>query len=390
MRSTTLLFLTFGSTLLFAACGGDDEPAPEPAPPAEMTAVSYNAGLALGFVEATEARAPLTTERTAALQTDVLCVQEFWRDSDVAALTMMAAETLPNSIFMDPDPGELGEESCQMGETDELLACVQGAGCDQICPDDLVSCVLSNCGAELGNVGNNCLDCLLANVGNELDDILATCEGPSTPYAYEGSFGIGLLTGFDILSQDELVLESTTNRRGIIYAELDTPFGPVHTFCTHLTAVFADIAYPGSFGSWEEEQAAQITELLAFIDEKAGEDGRVMVMGDFNTGPAGDGYIAEVPQNYDLLISEGLGNPYTLTPGHTCTFCEDNPIVAKDNPDDDSSVVIDHILIKGFTSGQGLADRILDDPLEVENCGEPINSAYSDHYGVRLTITETE
>jgi len=390
MRSTPLLVMLLGSTLLFA-CGGDEEPTPEPEPPPEMTAVTYNAGLALGFVEATDERAPLTTERVAMLQTDVLCVQEVWRQSDQEALSTMAADTLPNSAFIDADPGEPGDTSCQEGETDDLLTCVQNAGCDQICSDKLATCALQNCAAELGSLSSSCLGCIQANIGGALDDILTTCEGPSVPYAYKGSFGIGLLTSFDVLDEDELVLESTTNRRGILYAELDTPFGPVHTFCTHLTAVFTDLDYPGSFGSWEEEQAAQIDELLTFVDDKAGDDGLVMVMGDFNTGPdGGDAYSAEVPDNYNKLVGGGLGNPYTLTPGHQCTYCADNPIVAHGNADDEDSVVIDHILIRGFTSGAGNADRILDDPIEVDNCGETITSAYSDHYGVRLNILDED
>lgn len=387
MNKTAFLFLTLPLALA-AACGSDDDPAPEPEPPPELRATTYNLGLALGFVEATAARAPLTIERLAELETDILCVQEVWRPVDEAALVAATSEALPNSSFIAADPGELGDVPCAEGETDELLTCIEGAGCDMVCIDKLASCGLQNCSAELFAVSDSCLGCIQANIGSGLDEILSTCEEPAISYAYGGSFGIGLLTSYDVASEDEIVLESTTNRRGVLYAELDTPFGAVHAFCTHLTAVFSDLDYPGMFGSWEEEQSAQIDALLAFIEDKAGAEGQILVMGDFNTGPEGPGYIAEVPANYDKLLSGGLGNPYTTTPGHECTFCDANPIVAKeDSNDDDTSSVIDHVLIDGFTSGSGAAERVMAGAIEVENCDETIQTAYSDHYGVRLTIT---
>jgi endonuclease/exonuclease/phosphatase family metal-dependent hydrolase len=388
VMQTTHLLTAGLLALTLSACGGDDEDPTEPAPPPEMTAVSFNGGLALGFVEATDARSPLTTEAIAAITADTICVQEYWRPGDVTALLDATNEQLPNSWFIDADPGETGEIPCMPGDTDELLTCVAANGCDMVCEDQLASCALAACGAMLVTLPQACLGCIQANIGNSLDEIITACEAPSVSFAYDGSFGIGLLSSYEALAQDELILESTTNRRGVLYTELDTPLGSVHTFCTHLTAVFADLPYPGNLGGWDEEQQAQIDALLAFIEEKAGADGQVMVMGDFNTGPAGTGYVAEVPANYDRLLSGGLANPYTATPGHTCTFCDDNPIVAKDDsPDDDTSAVIDHVLIGGFSGGSGDAVRVLDAAVEVENCGETISSALSDHYGVSLKIT---
>ena len=373
-------------SLGFFACSTDDETNPGQDPGPSIVAVSYNGGLARGFVEATDARAALTTAALAELAADVVCVQEFWLPEHVEMLKSATQANLPSSVFLPADVGTVGSAACTVADTADLLTCLVDAGCDQVCPDEQVSCVLANCPTYVfGPTGlpSGCLGCVQANIGNPIDAIIATCESESTEYAYGGSFGIGLLTHFDILDQDALVMDSTTNRRGVAYARLDTPLGEVHAFCTHLTAVFTDIDYPKTTGSWEEEQAAQIDEMIAWAESKAA-GGQIMILGDMNTGPAGDGYVAEVPQNFQKFVTAGFSVPYVETVGAPCTFCSDNPIVAKGN-DDNASVVIDHVLTKGFgVSGQGT--RVLDAPISVENCGETISSAYSDHYGISVTM----
>lgn len=367
---------------LLAACSSDDDPAPAKA---RLTAVTVNAGLAIGFVEASEARAPKTIEATLALKADVLCVQEFWRDDHVAAL-VQGATRLPHRVIPEPEPGPTGAIPCQSGDTDALLQCVQANDCHLVCSDKLVTCGLDNCASQLFALPPSCLGCVQANVGNSLDDILSACEAPAIEYAYGGSFGIGLLSAHPIKSQEVKVLDSTTNRRAIAYALLDTPVGEVHAFCTHLTAVFSNLDYPKATGSWEEEQAAQLDELIAWVASKATGDANVLVLGDLNTGPAGSGYEAEVPQNYQKLVSAGFANPYTATSGHQCTYCADNPIVKKGN-DDKTSVVIDHVLSRGFSGFTSRTERVLEGTLSVENCDETIVTGYSDHYGVSVTFT---
>lgn len=367
-----------------AACPDED------VTPTSFTAVTYNGGLAVGFVSAAEERSSATIQAVAALSADVVCVQEFWTPDHVNVLATATASAFPHALFMDPDVGTVGPAGCTVADTEELLGCVETAGCDQVCGDDLIGCVLANCAVEftaMADVAPACSGCVQANVGAELNQIVSTCRAESTEFAFGGAFGIGLLSKHPIISQDEVILDSTTNRRGLLYAEVNVPnLGSVHVVCTHLTAVFSAIPYPKATGSWEEEQLAQVNALNTLVDAKAGADGRVVVLGDFNTGPAGTGYIAEAEANYTALMAAGYSNPYIDWADHTCTFCGDNPLIGND---DTESAVIDHVLTRNFT-GTSTAKRVLDGPLDVTPvCSGTVETlAYSDHYGVSVTFTE--
>jgi endonuclease/exonuclease/phosphatase family metal-dependent hydrolase len=383
LHTRRILACSFCFAAVVAACSDDGSETPS----SRMVVATYNGGLAVGFVEAADARAPKTAEAAAGIGADVLCVQEFWRAQDVELLKAATASKLPNTIFPPPDPGPTGGVPCEPGATDALLQCIQTNGCDKVCADELIGCGLDNCAAEVFGLPSSCRTCIQANVGKELDDILTTCLAPAIEYAYGGSFGIGLLSAYPIKAQETKLFESTTNRRAGIYALLDTPLGDVHTFCTHLTAVFDAIEYPKGTGSWEEEQALQVEQLVAWANEKAGSDGQVLLMGDMNTGPAGDGYVAEVPTHYEKFLAAGFDNPYIAQPGHLCTFCADNPIIARGS-DDKTSEVIDHVLMRGFQGVTTSAKRAVDQGLEVENCGKTLQSAYSDHFAVSVTISK--
>lgn len=366
--------------LAAAGCSDDDEEL-------TFTAVTYNGGLARGFVPGAEARTPLVASAVAGLAADVVCLQEIWFDDDVAAVKAAAAGAFPTAIFPAPTGGGMsGEAACTEMDLEPLLTCGTANGCDQACGDELVTCVITHCGPEFSALTADtpaCGQCLQANVGNPIDDIVDTCTSASTEYAFGGSFGIGVLTSAPVLAQEEKVLDSTTNRRGVVYAKLDTPIGPVHTFCTHLTAIFdeTEIPYPRPEGSWEEEQGEQIDELLAWAEEKAGGE-PVVLMGDFNTGPAGAGYVAEFPAHYEAVIAASYAAPY-VDQGNACTFCDENPLGGSDH---DGSVLIDHVFTRGFAVPAGATGRVLDQTVTVPICGEEIAAALSDHYGVSVTL----
>jgi hypothetical protein len=50
-------------------------------------------------------------------------------------------------------------------------------------------------------------------------------------------------------------------------------------------------------------------------------------------------------------------------------------------------VVIDHVLTRGFPGIATSAERVVDQGIQVESCGQTLDSAYSDHYGVRVTFS---
>lgn len=376
-------FIALG--LLAAACGddtdadgssGDDGPA----------VVTYNAGLADGFVDAAVERVPAVIDGIEGLDADVVFVQEVWTPADVTALTDAVEESYPHSQFLDPMPEEPGVEAtgpaCPLDESQPLENCARQR-CADVPPDELADCVLEGCGAEFSATCPECQACLAANVGSSIDEAIETCSQGSAAYAYEGAFGIGFLSAEPIVDQDSLVLDSSLTRRAVLYARVDDPtVGTLHLFGTHLSPVFSDVPFPGE-GSWEEEQLAQIETVREWVESKTGGEGTIVLLGDFNTGPDGVLFEGEQVTHYEAL-ADGWKNAYLEAQGDEaeCTFCSDNPLVGGDG---ESGAVIDHILVMGHDGGFE-AERVLDGAVDIDVDGESVSTAYSDHYGVRAVL----
>ncbi len=383
--------LALGGVLLGSGCSDDDNGNNNgnnnnELPPPQLTAVTYNGGLARGFVDWADERAQQVADAVANLEAEVVCVQEFWQPEHVTMLADAAAATLPNQIFLEPMPDENpGDPACSSDATEfqAFESCARN-NCGTVPPADLVGCVLGSCSAEFGAITPECSQCIAANVGGTIDDAVNACTTASEAYAYGGSFGIGLLTSETIATSDSSVFASTYNRRAVIHAELQTDaLGTVHVFCTHLTAIFSSIPWPKPTGSWQEEQMLQITEMRSYMDSIAGSDSMVILMGDFNTGPAGGDWVAEYADNFNAL-AEGFTVPFPASPNAACTFCDSNPL--NGGIDHGTSVLIDHILYRGF-AGTTTAQRVLDEPIQITADGTPLDTAYSDHYGVSVTFS---
>ena len=367
MRNTLSLL-----PILLAACGGGGP----------ITVVTYNAGLATGYVPASPERTPLTAAAVAELEADIVCLQEVWTPTHIEAFDQAADNSFGERFFPQPMPERTGVPACEPGALDGLLECLD-TSCNGVCDDELIDCVFANCALDFVFLDNPCMGCVQAEVGGSLDAVEDACTQGTTSYAYEGAFGTGILSAHPLSGTEEHVFASTTNRRSVLHTVADTPAGNIDVYCTHLTAVFDVIPYPRDEGSWEEEQAAQIDDLLAWIDATAS-TGLTVLLGDFNTGPELGDSAAEAEDNWDVLAASGMTAPYVDAEG-SCTYCPGNPLNMGD--EGDAGRVIDHVLIDGF-EGQPSAELVLTDELEVERCGEPFTAAYSDHYGVRVTISE--
>lgn len=385
-----ILFVLAGVVALGVGCSDDDDNGNNNnAPPPDLTAVTYNGGLARGFVDYADERAQDVSDAIAGLDADVVCVQEIWQPEHVDMLAAAAGTTLPNQIFLDPMPEVNPEVACPADATEvmALESCAR-TNCGTVPSEELDNCVLSSCIVEFGGVTPACSACMASNIGGDatIDTVFDACTQPSQIYAYGGTFGIGILTNETITTSDSSVFASTFNRRAVIHAELETEaLGTVHVYCTHLTAIFSTIPWPKPTGSWAEEQLLQITEMRNYIDQTAGTESTVIIMGDFNTGPGpGDGWVADHPANYDAL-AEGYTVPFVDSPNASCTFCDMNPL--NGGIDHDESVLIDHILFRNFT-GTTDATRVLDGPLTITTGdGTDVETTYSDHYGVQVTFT---
>lgn len=367
MNKTPLLALLAPLALL--GCGGGNN---------DFTAVTYNAGLAVGFVDGAESRTPLVADALAELDADVVCLQEIFLPEQVAAIEAATTQAFPHTFFPDPLPPEPSDAiACDpdTGTIDSMLTCLEDS-CADVCVDELEECLFDNCALAFLSLPKSCQGCVMAQVGQEPATARDVCESEPTAYAYGHSFGTGILSRHPISQTDHQVFASSVNRRGSIHATVDAPNGPVEVVCTHLTPDFSLLPYPKSEGSWAEEQADQIVAVRAQIDALSG--GPVVVMGDFNTGPALEGIEPEVPENYDAL-AEGLQNPYADQIGE-CTYCGSNPLIGTDD-----SRLIDHILLRD--TGGATAARLFEASAEAESCGESFTAPLSDHYGVQVTFS---
>ncbi|MCA9581356.1 MAG: endonuclease/exonuclease/phosphatase family protein [Myxococcales bacterium] len=375
MRVAHLTLLTL--VLPCLACESEEDE------PKGFSIVTYNAGLADGFVPYARERAPLIEDALADLRTDVMCVQEVWTQADWDGLAMAAAGSFPHTYRRDPEPS--ANSTCEEGELDDIEACINDL-CGDEPVDKLATCALDNCKDEVGNLGATCLNCLISQLGNTIEDVKATCEsgGEGSSYAYEGSFGTGILSNLPLDDTDSLLLPSTANRRAVLYASFEEPtLGKVHFFCTHLTANLSAVPYTGSFGSWELEQKKQVQIMLDFIEQKAGETGTVILAGDLNSGPAAEGFLAELPENYALYAEAGLRDPYADEGKPLCTYCDEN-LLNSDLAAGEGGL-IDHVMLPETL--EGTAERLLTGTVDITFEGEPLTTSYSDHYGIRMVVT---
>lgn len=370
MRILPHLFAAF----VLVACGGKSEP---------LTLTTYNAGLAVAFVPAANERAPDTAAAVTALDSDFVCLQEVWLPEHVAMFDAAAKKAgFEHRYFPEAQQEVMPEAACAAGELDDLISCMD-VECGSVCDDELVDCLFASCPLDFLSLGKTCNRCVQAHVGTATpDEVAATCNAGGIEYAYGGSFGTGILSKYPI-SVEEIVLDSTTNRRGLLHATVDAPDGPIDAYCTHLTAGLSLIPYPRDEGSWESEQGDQVALLAGLL---ADAPDPVMVLGDLNNGPATNDADAEFEAHFQLLLDAGLEAPYVDLDG-SCTFCPENALSSVDSSE--TGELIDHILIRGFDPELALsARRELDQAMSVESCGAPIDGAHSDHFGVSVVIGE--
>ena len=251
--------------------------------------------------------------------------------------------------------------------------------CLDQCDEYLDDCMLDYCGIRFLTAEPSCQGCVMANVGGELDLIRPTCTTSYTEYAYDGAFGTAVLSKHPIVESEHIEMDATTNRRGVHHAVVDGPAGKMDVYCTHLTAVFSVLPYPREEGDWDEEQRAQVRTLRGIVDDTATTD-QIIILGDFNTGPAvGEDIVAEQEASWDILQS-GYTIPY-VDGGGACTWCGDNPLIGEGE-----GHILDHVLFRGFEGG-ATASRVLDEGADIQVCDEDTAGALSDHYGVSATLT---
>ena len=208
-----------------------------------------------------------------------------------------------------------------------------------------------------------------------------------------GKAGVALHSRFPITRTDTLQFPfSWSSTRGVIYAEIEHPTGPVHAFCTHIaesgTAKFSYPGYEHLTGS-EDENAQHIRWSLEFIEAlNIPDDESILFLGDINVGPGGgDRYTEDFPENYGLFEEAGFISTVHAD-GGPCTECSDNPLVVAQyaqwgNPPVDNMST--HIFLKNgpWTVKPGSSGNFLTEDVTLRS-GEV--TKWSDKYGMRVDL----
>jgi endonuclease/exonuclease/phosphatase family metal-dependent hydrolase len=222
---------------------------------------------------------------------------------------------------------------------------------------------------------------VLRPTGSEGPDQAAQiAEGLGYHIAYGASFDTGgiefgnaALSKFPIIRSEVLQLPTVDapERRCMVFAELDAPFGKIPFFVTHLSWRFNE-------GHVREAQVKTIAERIKQLCPVEGFP--PVLVGDFNAAPEAD----EIRYLKGLCSLGGRSVYFADTfgimgRGDGTTFTSRNPF-ATDLHEPDRRV--DYIFVRGPDQrGRG-------EPLDAHVCFDrPENGIYaSDHFGVRATI----
>ena len=362
--------------LSLIACGkdkGDDSGGTSVAGSSAQVA-TWNVGLATNFVPYAPERVAPVIEAVAASDADVLCIQEAWREEDIAALTAGVASTYPNAFVSVTTEEGSDVPACEVEETDPLAECAR-----EFCTgtSDLTTCVITYCYDEYDAMSPGCKECAAANIGlNDVDAILGACLTGSSTYAWGGHNGLMLLSKEPMTNTDRTDFTAWLIWRSALHATI----GDMNISCTHLSASLTTPVYAGPDASYEAEQATEIENLIAESDTRAA-GGVEIILGDMNTGPALTGLSAELPDNYAKFEAAGYADANVAAATPFCTWCTTNTLV----PDTDADTTLDHILVKGATTADPV--RLFDGTVDVEASEGTVTTNLSDHFGWTSTVS---
>ncbi len=404
---------------LAAAIGCSDDAATTPT---TFTVDSLNVGLAGAFIPFEPQRRAAIGPAIATMDSDVVCLQEVWLESDKDAIVAATRSRFPyvarsrhdlnSAITSEIDP------MCDVPAAPTTPPCSSAALRSGL--EDGLRCITTNCSTMPGNEAGQttstqcatstcigqvgalitspdpdalrCYGCLASALPTEsFSSIRTLCEtNPAAGLAFGGQNGVMILSKHPLSNIETIVVPGTWNRRVITRATATLPNArTVTVFCNHLTPQFDSTAFPytGRYGcgrvgreGWANEQLAQARRLVQWVTQTGG-SGPVVVAGDFNSGPMSSGVVAEAVETYDYLRTQlTLAVPSNYTP--VCTFCGANFLTGNS-----ADVWIDHIFVKNIPASavRSFSRTFVTPSVTVPSAPGTVN--VSDHYGVRAVLS---
>lgn len=371
-------------------CGGRD--ATEFTDPVrELTLATFNAAIGVGLAPYADERLVAIQGALPALGADVICLQELWRPEDLEGIADALSAEFPHSHRSVVRAGGGDGPACTSAESTLLTTCLD-ENCGDVDAAGLVVCAVANCAAAFTEVDVSCRECIIANqMATDVEALVAICgAGDGEAAVYEDQTGLLLLSRLPLEEPSFLRLESTLGDRGVLSARIETDFvDSVDVYCTHLAASLGEVPYTGPYGSWQGERIQQIGDFVDWVGQTRAPEGGAVLLGDMNCGPETPLARAASPDAFALFTDAGFEDPYRAADGR-CTFCGNNPLNGFAT-DAEEGAVIDHVLLSGFDSAAAMsAGRVLDERIQIEVDGAPLETAHSDHYGVQVRVSGAE
>ncbi|OFZ12963.1 MAG: hypothetical protein A2X86_09045 [Bdellovibrionales bacterium GWA2_49_15] len=358
--------------------------------------LTYNLGLANGFVDHYEERRLPLFAKIKDSQADIICLQELWSEEDRQALSKEMAPLYPHSLLtpierVTADRSPACQYSNLFGEG-SIVTCMRSR-CDGKKGRDFTACIIADCKGPLESLKSNnpyCANALMAQVGTH--PILVMLKllipfGKVDLYIYGGSNGLAIFSKYPIKPGSSGMVSmrdySTLSRRDFLHAMVEVEGKEIFVGCTHLTANLTDSApYAGKFSGWEQENLKQSEYLISKIEELS--HGRPqIIMGDFNFSPGvpSQGIEANFEKSFLAFKAKGYYDPMSDGGKPSCTFCKSNSL----NLPTDPNQLIDHIFFKNVAPKKiGGATLVFDEKLEIKNS---VKTNLSDHYGIKVKLT---
>ncbi|MEO8185019.1 MAG: endonuclease/exonuclease/phosphatase family protein [Deltaproteobacteria bacterium] len=370
--------------VLLVAAGGPSESSAANGP---LSLASFNAAIGVGLAPHAPERLDAIERDLPSLGADVLCLQELWQPEDLERIAAALASEYPYNHRSVQARGGGAGAACTDAEATSLLDCLS-EHCAAVEQAGLPLCAIASCAPVFTQVGTSCQQCVVANqAADDVNNLVQICSaGDGAAASYEDQTGLLLLSNLPLAEPDFLRLESSLGDRGVLRARLDRgAAGTLDVYCTHLAASLNQVPYTGPYGSWQGERVQQIERFLAWVEETRAPAGTTALLGDLNCGPETSRASSASPDAYARFVRAGFEDPYVESDGR-CTFCANNPLNGSVT-DPDEGALIDHILLSGLESGSTpTATRILDQLIEIDAGGTPVQTAHSDHYGVQVTV----
>lgn len=357
---------------------------------ADLTVLTYNAGLAPGIERYVSARTPLVADAVASRHADVMCLQEVWTEPEIAVVRKRLG--LPPDRFFHYDTRGENEhgDRCAYDDMQGIAQCA-ARECKGVSDEDLTICAMQNCkryGIWLYLFHRSCLNCLVSSVGHGLPDIERRCTGAhGSSRVYDGDNGVILASKWPLRNREVIHLPGSGANRVALLATIDVPGkGPVEFACTHLSSDAPTGPTNPMFSSWDQERRTQFLVISQRLRQRAHGRRPQVFVGDMNFGPALGGSVSEADGKvWSLSQQEGFTDPVSRVVPPLCSTCASDL-----QRGSKSSYLIDHVFLRQGRHARRIeaigVRQLFQDHVRLMSYGKQVVTDRSDHYGMEAWL----